>query len=457
MKPQVLAMWRPQPLSSDTAIASRGDWSSWSQGGLLLLWVFTLFAVVAFVWRRWNSAARTGVDGGCKPGAWEPELSDMVVIYTAGSVLWWLMAGQFDPRQIASVVASSLAALAIGTLIGFVFTAYSQEKETVGKVRDWLLGGLTGLGIAEFVSGAEHVRDFVQLFASGGTPYTVGVHVANMLVYGTLGFFALLVLRKTRWNEMFMHKDIELRRLEEKLRRMGERAGPEDRDELPIELGRQPRREPEPAVQREANEAVRAMTKANISIEDLAPADRLKLARAQLLAGRHPDAMHTYEQLLVVGFDTARVAKELADVYWRVGRYRDAAAVIERHRSQIGGAAMHLLGYYLLWVRDRLKDALRYSEAYLAEHAHHSATLINKACALAQLAELEGNEQPEYRRSAIETLRRAVELDAQWRSRIAELSMAPGDDFYSLRSDAEFRKIVDGDAGVDSRGEAAGA
>jgi hypothetical protein len=65
------------------------------------------------------------------------------------SLAWWAVAAQHSLWRFVLTIALSSASFMIGCLIGFLFTSYGEETNTVGKVREWLIGGLTGLTIAK--------------------------------------------------------------------------------------------------------------------------------------------------------------------------------------------------------------------------------------------------------------------------------------------------------------------
>jgi hypothetical protein len=77
-----------------------------------------------------------------------------------GSMINWIL-----------VVSLSLSSFTIGALAGFLFTSYGEETSTVGKVRDWLIGGLTGLAIAKV--GA--IKSLSLTFAAGPGPQEFAV------------------------------------------------------------------------------------------------------------------------------------------------------------------------------------------------------------------------------------------------------------------------------------------
>jgi hypothetical protein len=50
------------------------------------------------------------------------------------SALWWAVAGRGEMETAGKFIAVSLAALAVGTLFGFVFSSTVDETDSVGKV-----------------------------------------------------------------------------------------------------------------------------------------------------------------------------------------------------------------------------------------------------------------------------------------------------------------------------------
>ena len=65
------------------------------------------------------------------------------------SVVWWIVAGQHDKSRLVCVIALSLASFMVGCMVGFLFTSYGEEAGSVGKVRDWLVGGITALTVTQ--------------------------------------------------------------------------------------------------------------------------------------------------------------------------------------------------------------------------------------------------------------------------------------------------------------------
>src|SRR2546426_683865 len=71
------------------------------------------------------------------------------IVIAMASVVWWIIASQHLWWRLVLVIGLSLASFMVGCLVGFLFTSYGEESGTVGKIRDWVIGGITGLTIAK--------------------------------------------------------------------------------------------------------------------------------------------------------------------------------------------------------------------------------------------------------------------------------------------------------------------
>jgi hypothetical protein len=88
------------------------------------------------------------------------------ILIAVFSIVWWLVASDIALSKFILVMALGLSAFMVGCLVGFLFTSYGEEVGTVGKVRDWVIGGLAGLTIAK----AESIKSLLMTFASGSQP-----------------------------------------------------------------------------------------------------------------------------------------------------------------------------------------------------------------------------------------------------------------------------------------------
>ena len=92
----------------------------------------------------------------------------------------------------ALVVDLSVASFMVGCLAGFLFTSYGEENATVGKVRDWVVGGLAGLPIAKVSS----LKALILAFANGAGPQQYALAVGVAITFSALGFFCMFFQRE---------------------------------------------------------------------------------------------------------------------------------------------------------------------------------------------------------------------------------------------------------------------
>jgi hypothetical protein len=80
------------------------------------------------------------------------------VIFPA-SLWWWYFLGICKsptapcPGRRIMLIALSIGSFMVGCIVGFLFSSYGEESGTIGKVRDWLLGGVTGIAFADLSRG----------------------------------------------------------------------------------------------------------------------------------------------------------------------------------------------------------------------------------------------------------------------------------------------------------------
>jgi hypothetical protein len=84
-------------------------------------------------------------------------------LIAACSILGWISIGQRSVSRLILIATLSLASFMVGCLVAFLFTSYGEESATVGKIRDWLIGGLTGVTIVEF----SRIKALLLTFAVG--------------------------------------------------------------------------------------------------------------------------------------------------------------------------------------------------------------------------------------------------------------------------------------------------
>jgi len=371
-------------------------------------------------------------------------LVEMLAVYCIASVLWWFAAGGFELQPTVRIVSASLCAFAIGSLIGLIFSTYSAEKDDVGKVRDIFLGAVSTLTIADLSSSSPKLAGFLTLFTGDdGGMHLKAVIVSCFIVYGVLGFFAVFYMRKTQWNKKFAQGDPDVRKA-------ADEAAPALNERAKVLIQQRTGDEPpasvvsSPDVKRKALRVANAADDANFD-PSANPSDIAQsVARAYVAANMPEKAIYVYQSLLAKRYRLDEVVPELAFALESVGRFKDAARVIEANLAQVGDIGNMLLGYYLLWDRTRLKDAITYSAQFLAKNPASGGAIFNSACAYAQLYAKDKKAQD--RQHALDWLEKAITLSPDfYRPRAIKWSRSPDDDFYELRNDPQFRLLI-GDA-----------
>jgi tetratricopeptide (TPR) repeat protein len=114
------------------------------------------------------------------------------------SILFWVVLGRTGWSP-ALFITLSLASFMIGCVVGFLLTSYGDEAANVGKVRDWLIGGLAGFAIAKFT----FVRALLITFAGSPGPQAYALTVGVAVVFAALGFFTMYLVRELFWNVEF--------------------------------------------------------------------------------------------------------------------------------------------------------------------------------------------------------------------------------------------------------------
>ena len=121
------------------------------------------------------------------------------------SVVLWIIASQGSLERGVLLVGLSLASFMIGCLVGFLFTSYGEEIGTVGKVRDWLIGGIAGLTIAN----ATALKALLGKFAVGPNPSEFPLMASAAIFYVGLGFFFMFFQRELILNVVLAEKRSE--------------------------------------------------------------------------------------------------------------------------------------------------------------------------------------------------------------------------------------------------------
>lgn len=386
-------------------------------------------------------------------------------VTTVASLAFWYVEGRGSMMNWLLIVSLSLSSFVIGALAGFLLTSYGEETATVGKVRDWLIGGLTGLTIAKV--GA--IKALLLTFAAGPGPQEFAIATGTAVTYVGLGFFFMFFQRELILNVLLAQSRAERGRVE------GTRQAGVIAQKLLIALP--PRilsgiddvadSDTDPAEAEELRKLLYSddvnefLKQADEAIKSGSPLDWDVVSKAANL--------HYYRTYFEKGEEQEERAKEwllrallmnplhadltvkYADVLGRLESYSEAVAVLEKlfESEEAPTYVQQWLGYYLLFVPNRNDDAIRLSLDYAKRFPDDTDSLFNAACGYAQKYETElensdGKSIPdsENRKLALSLLKQALQRDPDYRVTVRTKWIEPDESFYSLANDPDFLALV---------------
>jgi tetratricopeptide (TPR) repeat protein len=386
---------------------------------------------------------------------------------------WFLGAGNMERMSLA--VATFSASFAGGSVIGFVFTIFGEELEPFGKIRDAMIAlasGLAGVTIANLRL-LKGLIGGIQLF-SDRSDRSSWFAVLFVATYFVGGFYFMYLMRKLVVNPALAKSRIEMERIQlsgkasivaaevEKTLRpslllgrdyIGEDVlgdGGKQADELRSELYSS-------AVEQflaSCDDDVAAGSP--ISPDSVAKAAVLHYYRIYLVKDKEARARQEDKAIewitravLRDPLDPALQIK-LADIYGMQERYDEAVSILNRLERDESSPqyVQQWLGYFLLFVDGRERDAIRHSLAFHDRFPSEADGLFNAACGYAQLYGLEvrdgiGKEfsASENRTMSLRLLEQAIRIDSANRATARKHSEI-GSSFESLSEDEEFLRIT---------------
>jgi tetratricopeptide (TPR) repeat protein len=369
----------------------------------------------------------------------------------------------------ALVVDLSVASFMVGCLAGFLFTSYGEENATVGKVRDWVVGGLAGLTIAKVSS----LKALILAFANGAGPQQYALAVGVAITFSALGFFCMFFQRELILNVLLAKSRAERGSIEG-VQQAGVVAlkllaalppsllsGIDDVNSLVKD--RKPDAEKlrtllySQDVTKFLADAEKAVAGGlSLDWDVVSKAATLNYYKTYYEVG---DAKNTQEEkasewimrALVMNPMHPDLSAKYADVLGMMERYEEAVAILERLSKSPESPAYvnQWLGYFLLYIPGREDDAIRISKDYHEQFPSESDSIFNEACGYAQKyrSELRTANQTviltsENRRLALKLLAESLDLDPDYAEHVRTALIERGESFEYLASDEEFRKIV---------------
>jgi hypothetical protein len=385
------------------------------------------------------------------------------------SILGWLFIGQQSVSRVILIATLSLASFMVGCLVAFLFTSYGEESATVGKVRDWLVGGLTGVTIVEF----SRIKALLLTFAVGPGSNEFALVVGVATIYSALGFFFMFFQRELILNVLLAESRAERLKLEgtgqagKVLQRLlvslppsilsgvdnvddSARFKKHDAERLRTLLYSSDVK----AFLDDCEEALRS-GKA-LDWDAVSKAANLHYYRTYFEKGD--------QRAIQAGVANVWIMRALnmnplhvdftvkyADTLGMMDRYDEAVAILERLERTPDAPAYvkQWLGYFLLFVDDRLTDSIKYSDAYHQLFPSEYDSVFNIACAYAQMycRELHDSGQKQdlnskNRRLALDKLKEALRSDAEYAETVSTKWTVAGESFDCFLHDAEFRSLT---------------
>jgi tetratricopeptide (TPR) repeat protein len=402
----------------------------------------------------------------------DPHWSNFVLAWSVigvASLIWWTFESDWCLRRFILAAGMSLAAFVAGCLIGFLFSSHNEEADTIGKVRDWVIGGITTLSIAK----AGAIKATITTFAAGEGSNEYAIAFGGAVAYAGLGFLFMYFLRELYYNPRLAISRRErgiiegTRTVDQVVKTFQVKLPPEiltggsSVDDITNDANKQAAKElgdklssPEvKAFLDQANQALADCTGLDWDIISkvayihyyrtyFAENDNDKLTEARL-------AIDWIQRALLLNPHHADLTTKYADMLGVTKDFAGAVAVLEKmvHQPDAPLVVRQWLGYYLLYVPKRLADSVKYSQEFRQLVGENTDALFNIACAYAQ-AYCEGQnaeaglDWATTHENALSYLRQALAREPDYVSVIYPKWTNPGESFECFAQDKEFLAMV---------------
>lgn len=388
-----------------------------------------------------------------------------------GSVVWWAFASQHSVQRLVLLVGLSLSSFMVGCFAGFLFTSYGQEKDTIGKVRDWLLGGITGLTLAQ----ASNIKLLLRTFALNDTNQEFALVASVAVIYCGVGFFFMFLERELILNLWLAQSRAERGRLEgietaghvamrliqalpaSVLSGTHDISDAVDDDQAEEDLRKLLFSEDVKTFLEDAEEAAKTGAPVDWDVASKVANLHYYLTYFGDKKTREAEAERAAEWILrALNINPMHVdlSVKYADVLDLMGRPAEAVAILKRVERTPDAPAFvrQWLGYYLLELDGAEDEAIHYSLEYHRQYPDETDSFFNIARAYTRkyCKELvqSGSKvipQSENRQRALEYLNKALQAQPDYRDKFREkwFSDTPeGDDWKCVVQDNDFRHLV---------------
>jgi tetratricopeptide (TPR) repeat protein len=383
-------------------------------------------------------------------------------------VAWVTIAGYHHWWRACLLTGLAGATFVIGALVGFVFTTYDEESDTIGKVKDWLIGSLAAITLVKF----DALKPVLLAFSLHNTASDFALSLSVSIVFVGLGFFFMFFGRELLFNVPLARERAERNRVE-----TGQTSvitiqllaalpssilvGIDDAENL---LHSRPAEAAQLKAQLWSDDVNTFLQQSQTAIADGTPLDwdlvskdaylqyyRTYFVDAAAKSGQASCALQWVVRALVINPEHIDLTIKHADLLGILDRNREAVNVLERLHPlpECPAFVDQWIGYYLLFLPNREEESIRCSENYLAKFPESNESRRNLACAYAQKlcsAHVDCVGPLDHKgvnyREAIRNLRIAIHDNPGYLPTIREKWTAPRGPFACFLHDDLFRQIV---------------
>lgn len=328
------------------------------------------------------------------------------------SLVWCYVAGwssgTWQIQRSILLLATFGFGVACGIFSGFLFSSSGKEEEaTFGKIRDWLIAGISGAGAAEIMERGGSVKRLLVLFSIGSAPTDLALVITTFVLGFAAGFFFMFLQRELSLNEQLAKARAQTANAEKV--QYASTVVHELLIKLPVDMltgcsdvteaGLSPAERKELKDLLESKEITeflnltedRAKSGGAVIWDSLSKAAYIQYYKTYFVESSERDAqIRSAEEwilraLMVIPYHPG-LTIALSDLKALKKNFSSAAHLL-RDLVELGdppASAIQLLGYYLIGAGDD-QDSLRFTEMYLELHPQDSVTLFNAAYSYGRL------------------------------------------------------------------------
>ena len=381
----------------------------------------------------------------------------------AGCLLAGVSAGVWSFQHSILLMASLGFGIVFGLFSAFLFTSSGKEEEaTFGKIRDWMLAGITGVGAAELMEGGGSVRRLLLVFSQGNETGDFALVLTAVTLGFASGFFFMFVQRELHLNPLLAKSRALTASVESA--KSASNAVHELLNKLPVSLltsvndvsdaGLSPGERKDLKDLLTSPEVKEFLDKMTESVNAGATLDWDRVSKTALIqyyktyfepVDKRKSQIHEAEawiqRALLMQPNHGAMTIAYADLK---SLEKDFASAVRMLKELIIGGdppatALQLLGYYLL-ESNRDLESIQYTQMYLQLYPDDSITIFNLAFAYGRLY-CADSARADLRKQCLEQLARGLALDPTHVTRIRDSWYADG--LECFRSDAEFTALLD--------------